>query len=759
MRSTSPPVSNMSILGDYYTPTVVTSDAATRPLIKARTVLFGPSDHEDSPPKSPFIQGDYGIKARTVLFGPLDHEDNSSHLPFIQGNYDESRQPPRIQVEPRQHFTEQHYTMSKSPFLPVDDDASRQHYTMSKSPFFQVAHDDLRHKNRNASKIPTDKGENDEDDNRSIHSSDSSYSSTKSSKDNTWVTDGNLFDDDPALAMQALLNMSGGANASTTLSLLQHHIFNQYPITPALTTLYQPSTGRRPKQSIAEIVADLNKDLLEAILAVTYEKGLSARDKLFTAFNLFTNLTKTHRSLRYAIICYIWAHHDKSKVKGPAASIIQDYALAPTAEDVQVLLKSCSEGRTCNFQLRSSLLTVDQLPGVQRLKLTLNMSTAEFEYVTSQWLILWQCLCNFICQQDFSKPTISRLDEWLMNFDISKGGHATMMDIENHEFCKKGVPVQTNLSKMHAAFLRIEAAAHHENQPARIPTNDPLKKNLLLIVVTAHKSTWVRLLHVIDTQNLNIDTMGYGTFTNLIMDAECQPSARSKLIAYVQSITNTPVITPMIAPQESKPRPQQLPTGHEPTNNDRAPLPPAVYIQQGTYILEGLIGPGVLASDAERKKAQDAGGCSNCLTFKFLKYGPHTMVTCPYTTPDCVPRSTSHIPLTVTNGLKTKHYRASDPTTVKKFIDDRKILLSKASTCTPSQAVPPIRNVIFQPVQIEEINDQDAEDADESAISVPSEPSAKGSLRAPTWQNSPGKNLRTHFMMFHINSGLLHWGD
>ena len=108
MRSTSPPVSNMSILGDYYTPTVVTSDAATRPLIKARTVLFGPSDHEDSPPKSPFIQGDYGIKARTVLFGPLDHEDNSSHLPFIQGNYDESRQPPRIQVEPRQH-----YTMSK----------------------------------------------------------------------------------------------------------------------------------------------------------------------------------------------------------------------------------------------------------------------------------------------------------------------------------------------------------------------------------------------------------------------------------------------------------------------------------------------------------------------------------------------------------------------------------------------------------------------------------------------------------------------
>ena len=81
------------------------------------------------------------------------------------------------------------------------------------------------------------------------------------------------------------------------------------------------------------------------------------------------------------------------------------------------------------------------------------------------------------------------------------------------------------------------------------------------------------------------------------------------------------------------------------------------------------------------------------------------------------------------------------------------------STCTPSQAVSTIRNVIFQPVQIEETNDQDTEDTDESAISTPSEPPAKGTHRAPTWPTSQGKNLRTHFMMFHINSGLLHWGD
>ena len=166
-------------------------------------------------------------------------------------------------------------------------------------------------------------------------------------------------------------------------------------------------------------VADLDKTILQVILEVTYETGPGARDKLFTAFNLFRNRTTTHRSLIYAIFCYIWTHHEKSKVRAAVAAIIQDYVLAPSDTAVQTLLAACSKGHTCHLMLRSSLITVEQLPGIQRLTLTTTMSTQEFEYVTSQWLSLWKCMCNFICQHDFSKPTISRLDEWLIQFDIS----------------------------------------------------------------------------------------------------------------------------------------------------------------------------------------------------------------------------------------------------------------------------------------------------------------------------------------------------
>ena len=244
--------------------------------------------------------------------------------------------------------------------------------------------------------------------------------------------------------------------------------------------------------------------------------------------NLFNKLAKrTHRSLKYAIICYIWTHHDKSKVKGTVQSIIQDYALAQNDREVQTLLEACSSGHACNFMMRSSRLSVDQLPGVKRLKLTLSMSTPEFEYVTSQWLLLWQRLCNFICQQDFSKPKISLLDEWLMKFDISKGGYATPAEIANHVFCEKDILVQCNHSKMHAALLQIEAAAHHAKQTSRIPSDDTLKKNFGLIIFTAHQSTWVRLLHIMDTRSINIDNMTYMDFSSLVFDAECQPSTRS----------------------------------------------------------------------------------------------------------------------------------------------------------------------------------------------------------------------------------------
>ena len=235
-----------------------------------------------------------------------------------------------------------------------------------------------------------------DDDNRSVLSvqTDSSYSSN-SSKSGRFIDNRGLLDDDPQLAMQDMLQMSGGGSASHTYAGLSspsipHHVFSQVPILPELTNLHLPTTGRRVKESIAEVAADLNKDLVQAILEVTYAQGLNARDKLFTASNLFTNLTKTHRSLRYAIICYIWTHHEKSKVKTTVASIIQDYALASSDTETKALLEACSNGHTCNFMLSSSLITVDQLPRVQRLKINISMSTQEFEYATSQWLILWQ---------------------------------------------------------------------------------------------------------------------------------------------------------------------------------------------------------------------------------------------------------------------------------------------------------------------------------------------------------------------------------
>jgi len=521
-------------------------------------------------------------------------------------------------------------------------------------------------------------------------------------------------------------------------------MFAQFPIIRELTNLHQPTTGRRSKQSIAEVVADLDKHIIQAFTDVTYETGPGAREKLLIAFNRFTNMTKTHRSLRYAVICYIWAHHDKSNVKGQVASIIQDYALAPSNTEVKALLAACSNGHTCNFMLRSSLITVDQLPGVKRLKTNLSMTNQEFDYATSQWLILWQCMCNFICQHDFSKPKISLLDEWLMQFDISKGGRASLTEIENHPFCEQNVSVQSNHSKMHQALLQIEAAAHHDKQMSRIPSDDALKKNLGIIIVTAHKSTWARLFQLVDTHDLNVDTMTYEVFTKTIFRAECQCSARSKVLAYVQSLTTATVSVPQETNTENKTRSPHHTAGNDSPKSDKPGIPP-IYIKQGPlgYILECLVGPGVMASDLDRKLAHDTGGCSNCLLFKFKKYGNHTMLTCPYTTPNCEPRSTTHIPMTVVNGKQPSQLHASDPTTVKKFIDERKLLLS------PAPAVPNVPDryaVKLFPINRDASEDENEENqAKNGEITVPNEPEPTGPIRAPssTWRRS----ARTHHMM------------
>ena len=227
-------------------------------------------------------------------------------------------------------------------------------------------------------------------------------------------------------------------------------------------------------------------------------------------------------------------------------------------------------------------------------------------------------------------------------------------------------------------------------------------------------------------------------------------SARSKVLAYVLSFTAVPVS----ALPENQPRPLTHTPDATPSDKQGTAEKP-IYIQQGPYRFEGLVGPGVMATASDRKKADDTGGCSNCLLFKYRKYGQHTMITCPYTTPNCVPWPISHIPLTVVNGLQEYQYRASDPTIVKKFLAERQLLLST----DPAIYKAPERHTKMFPIQSEELS-EDTEDNDESEIVFPPEPAPKGSIRVPTWSSSAsGRSLRTHFMMFHTNSGLLYWGD
>ena len=107
----------------------------------------------------------------------------------------------------------------------------------------------------------------------------------------------------------------------------------------------------------------------------------------------------------------------------------------------------------------------------------------------------------------------------------------TVQEIENHEFCEKGVTVQANHSKMQKLLLQIEAAAHHANQLARVPADYDLITNLLAIVYVAHRPTWDRLIHLIDTHDFHLDTMTY-VRTSYITDLKSRKSAISQKYGY-----------------------------------------------------------------------------------------------------------------------------------------------------------------------------------------------------------------------------------
>ena len=83
-------------------------------------------------------------------------------------------------------------------------------------------------------------------------------------------------------------------------------------------------------------------DIIKAITDVPHATGPTAREKLFTPFNLFQNHGRIHR-----IICLDmlnirlgtdWAHHEKSNFRNQAESIIYDYVLASSDTEVTTLL-------------------------------------------------------------------------------------------------------------------------------------------------------------------------------------------------------------------------------------------------------------------------------------------------------------------------------------------------------------------------------------------------------------------------------------
>jgi hypothetical protein len=94
---------------------------------------------------------------------------------------------------------------------------------------------------------------------------------------------------------------------------------------------------------------------------------------------------------------------------------------------------------------------------------------------------------------------------------------------------------------LHKALHKIAIAAHHAHQPSRTPDDDMQKKNLSLIVRYAHPRVWERFLTLLDADNIPFDSMPYNDFAQWIFKAERPPSAKSAIVAFVNSISiNSP---------------------------------------------------------------------------------------------------------------------------------------------------------------------------------------------------------------------------
>ena len=93
----------------------------------------------------------------------------------------------------------------------------------------------------------------------------------------------------------------------------------------------------------------------------------------------------------------------------------------------------------------------------------------------------------------------------MRDFDLTKGGTASKLDILAHPLCQPGVTIQRAHSEWHTckALLKIEIAAHCSKQSSRTPSDDMKKKNISLIVRAAHPHVYDRFIKLIDTHDLN----------------------------------------------------------------------------------------------------------------------------------------------------------------------------------------------------------------------------------------------------------------